>query len=87
MQIELQTSINILHNITGKNPKVFRPPFGAYNNALIETAKAWFKNNTMGCGLARLERLHRPTNRPKGNIKNQKGSIILIITAKTRPKR
>ena len=40
MQLELQTSINILHNITGKKPKVFRPPFGAYNNALIETAES-----------------------------------------------
>lgn len=40
MQLELQTSINILSNITGKKPKVFRPPFGAYNNALIETAES-----------------------------------------------
>ena len=38
MQLELETSCNILQNITGKKPQIFRPPFGAYNNKLIETA-------------------------------------------------
>lgn len=38
MQLELETSCNIIQNITGKRPRIFRPPFGAYNNKLIETA-------------------------------------------------
>ncbi|HEY8423629.1 MAG TPA: polysaccharide deacetylase family protein [Clostridia bacterium] len=40
MQLELEASINILQNITGKRPTLFRPPYGAYNNALIETAES-----------------------------------------------
>ncbi len=38
MKKELQTSISKLENITGKKVKLFRPPFGAYNNALIDVA-------------------------------------------------
>lgn len=38
IELELITSMNILENITGKRPKYFRPPYGAYNNKLIEKA-------------------------------------------------
>ncbi len=33
---ELETNINLLVDITGEKPKLFRPPYGYYNNALIE---------------------------------------------------
>ena len=35
---ELETSIKLITDITHKDVKLFRPPFGAYNNSLIETA-------------------------------------------------
>ena len=38
IDLELNTSINKITAITGKSVKVFRPPYGAYNNALITTA-------------------------------------------------
>ncbi len=36
---ELKTTGNKIAEITGKDPVVFRPPFGDYNDLLIETAK------------------------------------------------
>ena len=36
---ELTTSKNAIENITGKKVEVFRPPYGDYNDTLIETAK------------------------------------------------
>ena len=38
MEIELQTSMNLITNITGKKVRFFRPPFGDYNDQLILTA-------------------------------------------------
>jgi len=37
---ELQTSTSAIENITGKKVTLFRPPFGDYNDALIETAES-----------------------------------------------
>lgn len=37
---ELKGSEDAIEKITGKKPTVFRPPFGAYNNSLIETCEA-----------------------------------------------
>lgn len=37
---ELNTTGDKIEKITGKKPKLFRPPFGDYNNRLIETGKA-----------------------------------------------
>ncbi len=37
---ELQGAEEAITNITGQKPTVFRPPFGAYNNILIETCNA-----------------------------------------------
>ena len=34
---ELSTSMTKITNITGKDVKVFRPPYGSYNNTLLET--------------------------------------------------
>ena len=39
MQRELSTSKEAIENITGKTVKVFRPPYGDYNDALVETAE------------------------------------------------
>lgn len=36
---ELNTSINAIEKVTGKKVKVFRPPFGEYNDLLIKTAR------------------------------------------------
>lgn len=40
MQTELSSSAKKIEDITGKKVTIFRPPFGDYNNALIETADA-----------------------------------------------
>ena len=37
---ELKGSEDAIKQITGEKPTVFRPPFGAYNNNLIETCEA-----------------------------------------------
>lgn len=37
---ELKGAETQIEQITGKKPTVFRPPFGAYNNTLIETCEA-----------------------------------------------
>ena len=39
MRRELSTSKEAIENITGKTVKVFRPPYGDYNDALVETAE------------------------------------------------
>ena len=38
MQTELQSSSAAIERVTGIKPTLFRPPYGDYNNALIETA-------------------------------------------------
>lgn len=40
MAKELQGAGDAIEKITGVKPTVFRPPFGAYNNSLIETCEA-----------------------------------------------
>lgn len=35
IKVELQTSMNLITNITGKPVKIFRPPYGDYNDTLI----------------------------------------------------
>lgn len=37
---ELQENSNLVQELTGDKPLLFRPPFGAYNNLVINTAKA-----------------------------------------------
>ena len=36
MQLELTNSCNIIESVTGKRPELFRPPFGDYNDSLID---------------------------------------------------
>lgn len=38
MELELSVSAKKIENITGKKVNIFRAPYGAYNNTLIETA-------------------------------------------------
>lgn len=39
MKIELETSIQKIVDITGVTPKLFRAPFGSYNNSVLESAE------------------------------------------------
>lgn len=39
IQSELKTSCETIENVTGKKVDLFRPPFGDYNDLLVETAK------------------------------------------------
>ncbi len=39
IQIELNTAADTIEELTGVRPDLFRPPFGAYNNTLIEEAE------------------------------------------------
>lgn len=36
---ELTTNIKLIENLTGFRPKLFRPPYGYYNNALIDVCE------------------------------------------------
>ena len=38
-ELELQKSIELIENITGKKVELFRAPFGSYNNSLLEVAE------------------------------------------------
>lgn len=39
MELEIKSVNNTIKELTGKAPTVFRPPFGDYNDALIETVR------------------------------------------------
>ena len=75
---ELETSMKLITDITGKDVKVFRPPYGSYNNTLIDTASSlglktiqWDVDTLDWKGLSGEEICQRVIN----NVKN--GSIIL----------
>ena len=75
---ELQTSIDLIKKITGKEINVFRPPFGDYNNTLISvcesmnlTAIQWDVDSLDWKGLSAGEILSRVSS----GVRN--GSIIL----------
>ncbi len=40
IELELTSSINTIESIIGVKPTLFRPPFGDYNDTLIETAES-----------------------------------------------
>lgn len=40
IRTELNTTADTIEGLIGVRPDLFRPPFGAYNNAVIETAEA-----------------------------------------------
>ena len=75
---ELETSISLIEELTGKDVKFFRPPYGAYNNTLIEVAEnldlvtiQWDVDTLDWKGLSGEEICTRVLN----NVKE--GSIIL----------
>ena len=76
---ELETSINKIKEITGKDVKVFRPPYGAYNNTLLKVcselnlkAVQWDVDTLDWKGLSAGEVTDRVMK------KAQNGSIILM---------
>lgn len=77
-KLELETSMNLIKNITGKQVELFRPPFGAYNDSLINTAESlglmtiqWSVDSLDWKGLSAMEITNRIINGAR------KGSIIL----------
>lgn len=77
-KMELQTSIDLITNITHKPVELFRAPFGAYNDTLINTASSlglktiqWDVDTLDWKGLSAMEIVNRVLN----SVKN--GSIIL----------
>lgn len=78
IKLELQTSCNLIEKITNKKTIVFRPPYGAYNDTLINTAKElelitvqWDIDTLDWKGLSAVEITNRVLNSVRG------GSIIL----------
>ena len=77
-KLELETSINLIKNITNKPVEIFRAPFGAYNDTLISTAESldlitiqWDVDSLDWKGLSAME----INNRVLNGVRN--GSIIL----------
>lgn len=77
-KLELETSLNIIKKTTGVDAKLFRPPFGAYNDSLISTAESlglttiqWDVDSLDWKGISAME----ITNRVLNGVRN--GSIIL----------
>ena len=75
---ELSTNISLVEEITGVKPKLFRPPYGYYNNALIEICDEldlmcieWSVDSLDWKGLSASEIAGRIIDRSKN------GSIIL----------
>ena len=40
MKLELETSVKTIEDTTGKKVELFRPPYGSYNNTLINTCES-----------------------------------------------
>lgn len=77
-RLELSTCINLIKNITKKDVKLFRPPYGAYNDCLINTAESlglttiqWDVDSLDWKGISAME----ITTRVLNGVRN--GSIIL----------
>ena len=77
-KLELSTCVQMIENLTNKKVKLFRPPFGAYNNNVIEVSNEldlipiqWSVDSLDWKGLSAKEISTRILNGAK------KGSIIL----------
>ena len=77
-KLELETSINLIKNITGQVVKLFRAPFGAYNDTLLTTTEElglvqvqWDVDSLDWKGISAME----ITTRVLNGVRN--GSIIL----------
>lgn len=78
MLTELTSTNEILESVTGVKPKLFRPPYGAYNNTLIECLESlnmqgiqWDTDTLDWKGYTPSQVIARVNNKVKG------GSIIL----------
>lgn len=76
---ELTVNLNLVEDLTGFRPKLFRPPYGYYNNSLIEVCDdlglsciEWSVDSLDWKGLSAGEISSRVTSRSKN------GSIILF---------
>ena len=76
---ELETNINLIQDLTGYRPKLFRPPYGYYNNALIEVCDSldimcveWSVDSLDWKGLSASEIASRVTSQ------SENGSIVLF---------
>ena len=76
---ELSINIKLIKDITGFTPKLFRPPYGYYNNNLIEVCEdlglsciEWSVDSLDWKGLSAGEMAGRVTS------KSEKGSIVLF---------
>lgn len=79
VKIELQTSMNLITNVTGKKVRFFRPPYGDYNDQLLTEADRldlqtiqWSVDSLDWKGLSANEILQRVKN----GVHN--GAIILF---------
>ena len=79
MELELTTSCNIIEGVTGKRPELFRPPFGAYSDAMLDVCKEqnlyaiqWDVDSLDWKGLSASEMAARVLS----GVKN--GSIVLM---------
>lgn len=79
MKNELESSVEKIESVTDKDVKLFRAPFGSYNNNLLDTAQEmglktiqWDVDSLDWKGLSASE----VTNRVVSKVKN--GSIILM---------
>ncbi len=77
-KLELSTCMNLIKKITNQDVKIFRPPYGAYNDSLITAAQElglttvqWDVDSLDWKGLSAME----INNRVLNGVKN--GSIIL----------
>jgi peptidoglycan/xylan/chitin deacetylase (PgdA/CDA1 family) len=76
---ELTTNISLVENIVGIRPKLFRPPYGYYNNNLIEVCESlgvscieWSVDSLDWKGLTGAELSGRVISKSKN------GSIVLF---------
>ena len=87
---EMKTEIMDVHKkvkeLTGKDMKVFRPPYGSYNNELIDTVYGCdLLSNPVGCGFARLEKLWCAKHY-RYSVQSQKPGLWLDNTLPSRRK-
>lgn len=79
MKLELETNSKLLEDITGVKPTLFRPPFGSYNNQLLELCESmnikciqWDVDSLDWKGLSASQIAGRVSS------KSRKGSIVLF---------
>lgn len=78
MELELTTSMDLIENVTGEKPTLFRAPYGSYNNTVISTATSlglktiqWDVDTLDWKGYSSMDICNRVLNTVK------EGSIIL----------